>query len=143
MDKEEYKHLIDEFKMACPWAVRQMVNWRYDDGIITAKLADGSYVKYDSITKTLRFAEDEYELRLVENPRSEDKWKQEFAVRLWRTMIKKGMNQIELAYASGISQSSIAQYLNTNRIPTALNLVYIADALECTRDELAYLLSYD
>lgn len=143
MSKEEFKNLIDEFKMACPWAVRQMVEWQCVDGIITAKLVDGSYVKYDSITKTLRFAEDEYELRLIENPRREDKWKQEFAVRLWRTMIKRGMNQMELADASGISQSSIAQYLNTNRVPSALNLVYIADALECTKDELAYLLSYD
>lgn len=71
------------------------------------------------------------------------KWKQNFAARLRKMMIKKGMNQMELADASGISQSSIAQYLNTNRVPTALNLVYIADALECTRDELAYLLSYD
>lgn len=71
------------------------------------------------------------------------KWKQNFASRLRKMMIKKRMNQTGLADASGMSQSSIAQYLNTNRIPTALNLVYIADALECTRDELAYLLNYD
>lgn len=71
------------------------------------------------------------------------KWKQNFAARLRKMMIKKVMNQMELADASGISQSSIAQYLNANRVPTVLNLVYIADALECTRDELAYLLSYD
>ena len=143
MDKEEYAYLIDEFKMACPWAVRQMVNWWYDDGIITAKLVDGSYVKYDSVIKTLRFASDDYELCLIENPRKEDKWRQEFAVRLWRTMVKKGMTQMELADASGVSQASIAQYLNTNSVPSVLNFVYIADALECTKEELAYLLSYD
>lgn len=45
---------------------------------------------------------------------NDTKWKQNFAWRLRKMMIKKGMNQMELA-----------------------------DALECTRDELAYLLSYD
>lgn len=71
------------------------------------------------------------------------KWKQNFAARLRKMMIKKGMTQMELADASGVSQASIAQYLNTNSVPSVLNFVYIADALECTRDELAYLLSYD
>lgn len=71
------------------------------------------------------------------------KWKQNFAARLRKMMIKKGMTQMELADASGVSQASIAQYLNTNSVPSVLNFVYIADALECTKEELAYLLSYD
>ncbi len=71
------------------------------------------------------------------------KWKQNFAARLRKMMIKKGMTQMELADASGVSQASIAQYLNTNSVPSVLNFVYIADALECTKEELGYLLSYD
>lgn len=52
-----------------------------------------------------------------------------FQVRLHQLMLKAGINQKELAERTGISTSSICNYLQGTTIPNEVNLKIIADAL--------------
>ena len=44
--------------------------------------------------------------------------------------------QKELSKASGITEAAISKYIKANRLPNARNLCRLADALDCTIDEL-------
>lgn len=63
-----------------------------------------------------------------------------FADRLRFWMAKRGMNQVELARASGVSQPSISNYLNQVKsalTPSPENLYALAKALHCTMEQLS------
>lgn len=62
--------------------------------------------------------------------------KQEFARRLYRLMQAKGMKQIDLAHATGLSRNNIATYVNGNCYPTQRSLELLATALGCKPDDL-------
>ena len=62
-----------------------------------------------------------------------------FSENLARIMSERGMNQVELAKKSGISQPRISGYLNESKyakFPSLKNLVALARALNCTLEEL-------
>lgn len=44
--------------------------------------------------------------------------------------------QKELSEASGITEAAISKYINALRLPNARNLCRLANALDCTVDEL-------
>ncbi len=49
---------------------------------------------------------------------------------------RKGLTQIELAEQLGISQPLIARYENDTKLPTSLMVIALADALNCTTDQI-------
>ena len=48
----------------------------------------------------------------------------------------KGMNQLELAYKSGLSTASISFYENNKNVPSMNNAYKIAQVLEVSIDDL-------
>lgn len=144
MEKEECLDLLEEFKLMCPWISSMLVDWwPTDHDEIIAELSDGSAIMYDGILKTFRKAPSIDELYERLKPTNEERWRRNFATRLLHLMCDRGMTQMDLAYEAGISQSSVAQYLNCNMTPNTFNIIRIAEALNCTRKEFCYLVCFD
>ncbi|MCJ7997485.1 helix-turn-helix transcriptional regulator [Rhizobium cremeum] len=55
--------------------------------------------------------------------------KDEFARRVYKLMLNKGMNQSELARASGLERNRISAYVRGVALPTGLFLTKLASAL--------------
>ena len=55
--------------------------------------------------------------------------KDEFARRVYKLMLNKGMNQSELARASGLERNRISSYVRGVALPTGLSLTKLASAL--------------
>jgi len=62
--------------------------------------------------------------------------KTEFGRRVWQNMVKKDMNQSDLARASGLGRDSISQYVRGRNTPSPQNLVKLAKALNVDPNEL-------
>lgn len=68
---------------------------------------------------------------------TEQEWRNEFAKRLQAMMYqKKRYNKKQLAEASGLSSKTIGRYRRGERIPDGVAISKIANALECSPDEL-------
>ena len=68
---------------------------------------------------------------------TEQEWKDEFAARLRRVSYQnKKYNRKQLAEASGLSVRSIERYRRGERVPDAITIAKIANALECSPEEL-------
>lgn len=62
--------------------------------------------------------------------------KQEFGKRMYALMMKKGMNQSDLARASKLGRDSISTYVRGRSVPTPQNLEKLCAVLSVTPDEL-------
>lgn len=62
----------------------------------------------------------------------------DFQKNLKKIMVTREVRPVDLANKTGISKSSISQYLSGNWEPTPLNLFKIAAALETTPEALMY-----
>lgn len=68
---------------------------------------------------------------------TEQELKNEFSRRLKRLAHQKGRyDQKELAERSGISEVTISYYMNGMCLPKMSNIVKLAQALDCSTDEL-------
>lgn len=144
MFNEENFDILEDFKINCPWAVNMIITWRQVNYMeLIVELSDGTAILYDGILKTFRRARSIDRLIDSLHPKDEVGWRREFSLRLWRLMADRGMTQRNLADISGLSQASIAQYLNCNVMPSAFNVTRIADALDCTRKEILHLMCLD
>ena len=61
----------------------------------------------------------------------------EFGERLREARLNKGMSQVELANAMGITQASISQFEKGDRLPTPEHINQFVDILETSREYLA------
>lgn len=144
MFNEENFDILEDFRLNCPWAANMVVDWDRGNYMeLIVELSDGTALLYDGILKTFRRARSMDRLISSLHPKDEDGWRREFGLRLWRLMADRGMTQRSLADASGISQASIAQYLNCNVMPSAFVVTRIADALDCTKEESLHLMCLD
>ena len=62
--------------------------------------------------------------------------KQEFGRRVYNLMLKKGWRQADLARASALPPDSISSYIRGLKVPTALSLQKLAQALDIPAHEL-------
>lgn len=67
---------------------------------------------------------------------SEWEWLELFSEALRREMYYSGMTQRELADASGVSESSISNYVNKRKIPSLKSVVNICQVLNISTDSL-------
>lgn len=99
---------------------------------LIARLVSGDMVHYDSEERGLR--------NLPNDPANmtEEEFRHEFGLRLRRLMGRKGVTQIELAERTGITQARISGYIRGKNTPSIFVVNKIAQALNCTIDELTY-----
>lgn len=67
---------------------------------------------------------------------TEQEWRDRFAFILRKKMRNKNMTQRELADAADISEVAVSNYIKGKRTPRADYIVKMANALECSTDEL-------
>lgn len=67
---------------------------------------------------------------------SEQEWRDIFRRNLRVQLRRMGWTQKDLAYAIGVSPASISRYINGARVPDGYILLKLANALECTADDL-------
>ena len=127
-----YDVLLDELELHFPELAKNAVNW-YPSGRheITVKLNDGQLFTYNSTLKGVRFIR-----RSEDKGLSESELRDEFRDRLYKTMLSKGISQLELAEMTGISNVTISNYFNGKSIPSLYNVSLLARALECSISEL-------
>lgn len=67
---------------------------------------------------------------------SEREWLNIFGDNLQEMLNEARMTQRDLAEDTGLSESSISNYINKQRIPTVRAIINIAYSLDCDIDEL-------
>ena len=60
----------------------------------------------------------------------------DFSVRLCEMRMERGLSQLELGSAAGISMRAVYGYENGSRFPTLSSLVGLRRALDCSWEEL-------
>lgn len=66
----------------------------------------------------------------------EREWLAYFGINLMEMIDEAKMTQRELADAAGLSEAAVSNYIRGRRMPGAKSLVNLADALNCSVDEL-------
>lgn len=69
---------------------------------------------------------------------TEIKWLEMFSDNLYSLLLESNMSQRELADLSGLSEATISNYLNSRQMPGVKAIINIANALECSTDDLIY-----
>lgn len=67
---------------------------------------------------------------------TEQEWREKFARKLGLMLLDSNCTKKEFAETVGISECTLSNYLHGRRLPSILILKDIADALDCTMDEL-------
>ena len=67
---------------------------------------------------------------------SELEWMDIFSENLVSTLEEADMTQRELSEMTGLSESSISNYIHKKRLPNAKAIVNLAYALNCSMDDL-------
>lgn len=95
-------------------------------------LKDGSVLRFDGIENRLK--------RLPSNmdDMTDEEFQIELGLRLRRAMAFNRINQEELSYRTGISQSVISRYLNGKNSPNHIVLRKLCRAIGCTYYDLEY-----
>lgn len=76
------------------------------------------------------------------NEITDKKWSDAFAIRLNSIMGERHISGVQLAGLTLLTGATVSRFRNGRRIPSALDVARIADALNCTADELISL-KYD
>lgn len=111
---------------------RKVVRWeRLASDYYRATLNNDNVIFYDAFDGTIQIHSKE-----GAEFKSEVEWRREFSRRLRRMMDFSGMDQSQLAEATGYSQSSICGYLTCKKLPSSYALFRLASALNCSVDFL-------
>lgn len=130
MSSELYKRM----EMYFPFVARNLVKFSEKSaGEIIATLNDGQTVLYNDDDHTIR------KLPKDSGNMTAEECKREFGYRLYRLMLRKGMNQEQLSIATGIQRPLISRYITGKTAPSFCNADRIAKVLECSMDDLRYI----
>lgn len=128
---------FDIFASYCPIIKKEAIQiFKTNDDRLIAELKDGSAIEYDLVLGTSRSA---MNLDILMRPKiatNEEDFKRYFSRKLYRMMRHKSYIQNDISEMTGISTSSLTKYMNGIAIPSAYNLWLIANALDCSVDEL-------
>ena len=132
---EYYDEMLDEFIRHRPDLAEEIRECKPKHlHAIRITLFNGRRFDYNGRTKTYR---EIYGCHPTESDVITDEACREiFATNLAEIMRLKGFGQPELSERTGLSTASISKYLRKKATPTITNLERIANALNCSRDEL-------
>lgn len=99
---------------------------------ITIQRDDGSWILYDDLDHSIR--------RLPNGcgDMSESDIRKEFGIRLKKMMWIRGMDQKDLAEATGLTQPQISNYISGQTAPSFPKVDRIAKALRCSVDAFRF-----
>lgn len=69
---------------------------------------------------------------------SEQEWLEEFSEKLQELMEEANMTQRDLAFESGLGESTISNYIHRQRMPGVRAVINICEVLQCDFDELLW-----
>ena len=137
MKSDVYDNIFAEMCKVYPWMRKKVVRWHSNGNLrIMVEFEDGDIAEYDYILKTINIARSLDELEGRHRGDSEVKWRMEFARRLYRKLLTRGISQNELGWRTGISAGAISKYMNGESTPSAYNLKKIVEAIGCTVEDL-------
>lgn len=126
--------ILENFKVYCPGTYKRMKSYTYDGRYsITTELDDGSRYIYNDLEHGTR------KLPNNKDNMSEEEYRQEFGYRLRSIMNDKAMTQSMLSERTGIPQPQLSTYVNGKCTASSYTVRKIAQALNCSVDELLYL----
>ena len=127
MKKEENK-IIEQFQQNFPLMSDQIKQFRgLGDSRIEIHYEDGSIGIFDGYLNSLQY------FPFGKKPvMTESRWRKELGHKIFRTVNMKGIPLYRLSEMSGISESSISQYVNGKATPSSYTLKKIAVALGVT-----------
>lgn len=126
MTNEVYENAVLYF----PLTMEKAIEWRINDAYsIVITLDDGGTYIYDDVGHSMRRLPSKDEM-------TEELYKKEFGRRLRRVMFLKSITQDELSDMTGITRVMINRYVNGKSIPSLYTVDRLAEALNCSVDEL-------
>ena len=132
---------LDIFESYCPIIKTEAVRiFRTEDDQFIAELRDGTATSYDLVLGTSRSA---ISLEIMMRPKivnNEADFRKYLSRKIYRTMRKRNLIQIDISDMTGLSNATITKYINGTATPSAYNLLKIANALRCS---VEYLLTFD
>lgn len=121
-------YMFEDFARYDPESAKKAVKWyEFERLEIMIELNDGSKILYDFSDKVIRYLG-----RGDREDLDEEHWRMEFAKRLYKRMLYRGINQQALSEKSGISMHTISKYMNGYSTPSFYNADRLAKALGCT-----------
>ena len=131
------KYELDIFASYCPIIKKEAVHiFKTEDNRLIAELKNGSAIEYDLVLGTSRSAMNLDILMRSKIAANEDDFKRCLGRKMYREMVRRGFDQIMLSKATGISKGTISYYMNGTSMPSRYKIKLIADALDCSVDEL-------
>lgn len=128
MTEEE---LLNEYKMYA--GDRGIQDYRQvDDFRIDILKEGGRTIRWDSLLQGSRRIDQRADLRMFDD---EGYFRFIFSINLQRLMGDRGLDRYELARRSGVSYSTITQYLNQGRTPNMYSAYRLAYVFECDISE--------
>ena len=135
MIRKKDREIYEDFIHMCPYVKGEVKSWFTNEHAeLFAELNDGSAYRYDYIAKTFRWA-DSIEV-FLNKPQDEHEWRKNFARRLYKKMVMKGITQDVLAWKTGISQATLSKYLSGATTPSVYKCREIAEVLGCNMYDL-------
>lgn len=126
-------YIYENFKLCFPNLAEKVVKYKETDKLeIIIELDDGRTAIYDDLNDTIRY------LPVNREEMTDEDYDREFGIRLFRLMLRSGMNQPALSSKTGITQSTLSAYINGKASPTIRTAIKIAKALDCSVDELVH-----
>jgi DNA-binding XRE family transcriptional regulator len=131
MTDKRHAIIFDKFRHYNPNLANHVVHYGYYGSNVNQlilTLDDGTKLLYHYFMNSYR--------KLNTDDRTKDSCKHQLSMRLIELMADSGITQKELAEKSGVSEASIAQYINKNKIPSLFIARQLAQALDCRIDDL-------
>lgn len=122
--------LYEEYELYYPQYASITEDW-YEESEwdLVAKLSDGTRLIFDGHIHTIRGLPDNDDM-------TEAQFRLEFSKRLYKTLNRRNITQLELSQKTDISPMAISTYINRKATPSLYNVHKIARALNCSIDDL-------
>lgn len=132
--KENYEPILRDALFRFPFLSDKMIDW-YPHGKfeVTIKDEDGKLYIYNSVTHTMRNVPPREKIGEYEN---EEEWREEFRSNLRRKLAITNLTQEQLSEVTGISKTTISNYMQGRATPSGYNILKMAKALGCSIKEL-------
>ena len=121
-------YLYENYKLYFPLIAKRSVSWKQTDLFeLEINNEDGSIDIYNDMDHSLG--------RKIDT-RTDAGWRKEFARRLRKKIVMRGVTQVSLGEMTGISQQLLSLYTQGKTLPSVQKASALAKALDCSVNDL-------